>query len=180
MPLRSPVELRQTRLRNDYATMENIRRPCLSWKSIAGEAPFVEQYEITLRLRTIIGPTPDYRDDHIIRVTLGPDYPINAPPSVQMLTRPLPFHPNWWPSGKWDCGRWLIYETLGAHVIRMVQSLQYIRDHTYEHCPSNHEASRWYVTNRAEDWFPCDRTILPSTEALTYQRVKRFRNRSKS
>jgi ubiquitin-protein ligase len=141
--------------------MENIRRPWLSWKAIGGVEPFVEQYEIALRLRTIIGPTPDYRDDHVIRVSLGPDYPILSAPRVQMLTRPPPFHPNWWPSGQWCYGTWWVYESLGAHIVRMIQTLQYDPEITQGADRANGKASDWYNANRSRGWFPCDNTPLP-------------------
>jgi hypothetical protein len=169
-----PHEVRRTRLRNDYATMENIRRPWLNWKAIAGTPPFVEQYELALRLRTIIGPAPDYKDDHTIRVTLGPDYPIQSPPSVQMLSRPLPFHPNWWPSGMWCYGTWWVYESLGAHIVRMIQTLQFDPEITQGGHRANGQAADWYNANRTCNWFPCDRTPLPDpTGALAQPPHKR-------
>src|ERR1700688_2563632 len=121
----TPVEQRQIRLRNDYATMENIRTPWLNWKALKGTVPLVEEYEIDLRLRTIIDSRPTYRDRHVIRVTLGPSYPLTSAPWVQMITRPPPFHPNWFTSGQWCFGTWLYSESLGAHVIRMIQTLQF-------------------------------------------------------
>jgi hypothetical protein len=160
MPDRSPIELKQIRLRNDYATMENIRRPWLSWKVIAGTVPFVEQYEIALRLRAIIGPKPEYREDHIVQAILGPDYPISQP-TVKMLTRPLPFHPTWWPSGLWCSGDWFTHESLGAHIVRMIQTLQYDPEITQGTHRANGQAADWYNANRTRSWFPCDRTPLP-------------------
>src|SRR5437763_1121457 len=144
----TPIERRRIRLRNDHTTMEHIRTPWLSWRALAGTAPHVEQYEINLRLRTIIGPGPKYRDNHTIRVTLGPDYPFTTAPLVQMSTQPPPFHPNWFSSGRWCYGQWLVYESLGAHVIRMIQTLQYDAEITNEASPANGEARAWYVANR--------------------------------
>src|SRR5262245_64989040 len=96
----SPIERRRIRLRNDYSSMENIRTSWLSWKALTGIPPFVEQYELDIQLRTIIGPNPQYRDRHVVQVTLGPDYPVTAAPVVQMITTPPPFHPNWFSSGR--------------------------------------------------------------------------------
>ena len=160
-----PVEARRIRLKNDHEAMENIRTPWLSWRATRGTPPHVEQYEIEIRLKTIIDSRPSYRDQHVVRVTLGPDYPLTAAPLTEMLTRPAPFHPNWWTSGRWCYGTWLVYESLGAHVVRMIQTLQYNEEITNPASPANAEAKTWYLANRNRGWFPCDRTPLPDPTA---------------
>jgi len=174
MSITSPTERRRIRLRNDYASMENVRTSWLSWKPLAGNPPYVEQYELDLRLKTITGPGPQYRDRHVIRVTLGPDYPVTAAPLVQMVTTPPPFHPNWFSSGRWCYGTWLVYESLGAHVVRMIQTLQYNEDITNESSAANGEARSWYLANRSRGWFPCDRTPLPDPTGRPPPPKKKF------
>lgn len=157
----TPSERRKIRLRNDFATMENIRTPWLSWVALRGTPPFVEQYELKLRLRTIIGPRPTYRDTHVIHVSLSPEYPAKAAPLIQMVSDPPPFHPNWFSTGRWCYGTWLVYESLGQHVVRMIQTLQYNKEITNETSLANGEAGRWYMSNLRSGLFPCDSTPLP-------------------
>lgn len=157
----TPIEARKIRLRNDHTTMENIRTPWLTWTALKGEPPFVEKYEIQLKLKTIVGIAPDYRTDHVINVTLPSDYPITSAPLIEMQTKPAPFHPNWWTSGRWCYGTWLVYESLGAHVVRMIQTLQYNEDITNPESPANSVARKWYLANKDKGYFPCDRTPLP-------------------
>ena len=171
----TPTEARQIRLRNDYATMENIRTPWLTWTVTSGTAPYAEQYEIELRLKTYIDAQANTRNLHTIRVTLGPDYPINAAPLIEMTNKPGPFHPNWWTSGRWCYGTWLVYESLGAHVVRMIQTLQYNEDITNAASPANSPARAWYLKNRDKGLFPCDRTPLPDpTGAARPEAKKKF------
>ena len=54
-----------------------------------------------------------------------------------------------------------MYEKLGEHVIRMIQTLQYNDEITNEKSLANGEAGSWYVANRGKGLFPCDRTPLP-------------------
>jgi len=166
----TPLEQRRIRLGNDYGTMENIRRPWLKWRPLRGAPPFVEQYELELQLRTIVSSKPAYRDNHVIQITLGADYPVSSAPIVQMITKPFAFHPNWFPSsGRWCYGTWLVYESLGAHVVRMIQTLQYNEDITNEHSAANGEARAWYLANRSRGLFPCDRTPLPDPTGTAQQ-----------
>jgi ubiquitin-protein ligase len=153
--------------------MENIRRPWLTWRIVSGAAPFVEEYELQLQLRTIIGPKPEYRDKHVIRVSLGTDYPIGKP-VLKMLTRPPPFHPNWWRTGLWCSGKWHVYESIGAHIVRMIQTLQYDSEITQDEDSANLAARNWYRARRGSSLFPCDQTPLPDpTGALTRPQVKK-------
>jgi ubiquitin-protein ligase len=160
----SPAQQRQIRLRNDFKTMESIRRPWLQWKSLRGAEPAVEKYEITLRLRTIVGPAPTYRDQHVLHLEVSPDHPRHAP-TIYMITRPQPYHVNWFADGRWCYGSWLVYESLGAHVIRMIQTLQFNGEITNARSPANSAAGTWYVANLNRGLFPCDTTPLPDASA---------------
>lgn len=164
-------DLRRIRLKNDYQQMCNIQGRVISWKPLKGAPPYVEQYEVTINVRTIVGVGnggPIYRDQSVVILTLPPGYPKQPPKSV-MVSLPRPFHPNWYStSGIWDCGLWSFSEALGEHVVRLVKTLQFDLDYINENSPSNMEASSWYEANKDSGLFPCDRTKLlnPSTPYL--------------
>jgi ubiquitin-protein ligase len=156
----TPQERRNIRLKNDYTEMVNIKGKIIDWRIIQGIAPYIEEYELTVNVRAIIGPKPEYRNRHILRVTLSPNYPFSAPLTV-MSTTPSPYHPNWYRDGRWCYGGWDIAEGLGHHVVRMMRTLQFDEDITNPNSPANGEASMWYQANRNRGWFPCDQTVLP-------------------
>ncbi len=156
----TPQERRNIRLKNDYAEMVNIKSDIVSWRVTAGTPPYVEGYELTVNIRTITGSRPDYRNQHILQVTLSPNYPFSAPLTV-MSSIPPPYHPNWYRDGRWCYGSWDIAEGLGHHIIRMIRTLQFDADITNPNSPANGEASHWYTSNRGRGWFPCDRQVLP-------------------
>jgi ubiquitin-protein ligase len=156
----TPQEKRKTRIGNDYIEMQNIQGPIVQWHPIRGQPPYVEVYELTINVRTIIGTGPDYRDTHVIRVMLPQNYP-NVIPETIMQTNPPPFHPNWFSDGRWCGGTWDISEGLGHHVIRMIRTLQFDSIITNPDSSANKPAMNWYMENRNRGWFPCDRQILP-------------------
>jgi ubiquitin-protein ligase len=157
----TPQERRQIRIKNDFKEMQNIKGPIVDWKPLIGVPPYVEAYELTIKIRTIISPQPSYRDLHVIRVTIPPNYPFAAPLTV-MQTHPQPYHPNWFSSDKrWCYGTWDIAEGLGHHVLRMIRTLQFDPEITNPDSPANSVAKEWYLNNRHRGWFPCDRQVLP-------------------
>jgi hypothetical protein len=157
----TPLEIRRLRLGNDYREMLNIQGPIIQWKPVRGIAPLIEAYELMIRVRTIIGPRPDYRDEHRVLVELPEGYPIQGAPHAQMLTRPPPFHPNWFTGGRWCYGTWVVSEGLGSHVVRMIKTLQFDREITDERSAANGTARDWYVEHKNGSLFPCDRQQLP-------------------
>lgn len=161
-------EQTQIRLRNDHREMENIRGPLIAWEPISGEEPFVDAYDVTVNVRTIIGPGPDYRDVHRIRVELPGSYPL-SPPSIRMITRPQPFHPNWFGDGRWCYGSWDFTESLGRHLLRMIKTLQFDGDITNPNSPANTVARDWYVNRRNERLFPCDSHVLPDPTKVRFR-----------
>jgi len=166
----TPQEQRNIRLANDYNEMVNIRGEIIEWKALKGNPPHVEEYEITINVRSIINNTPTYREKHVVKVSLPANYPIGAP-NVEMISTPRVFHPNWWTNGKWCYGTWIISEGLGHHIIRMTKTLQYDLDITNEHSPANHDANEWYKSNRRKGIFPCDKKVLPdpTKKKMTFQ-----------
>lgn len=156
----TPQEQRKIRLSNDYREMENIKGSIIQWRPLIGEGTNIEKYEITINVRSIIGPGPDYRGNHVIHLTLPSDYPF-SPPQIVMQSSPQPYHPNWFSDKRWCYGSWDVSEGLGHHVIRMIRTLQFDREITNENSFANRDATGWYTGNLNRDWFPCDRQILP-------------------
>lgn len=169
----TPIEMRRLRLGNDYREMLNIQGPIIHWKPVRGTVPLVEAYELMIRVRTIIAPGPDYRNEHRVLVELPGGYPVQGAPHVQMLTSPPPFHPNWFTNGSWCYGTWVVSEGLGSYVIRMIQTLQFNREITNEHSAANAAARDWYVRHKNSSLFPCDHQQLPDPT-----HTKRFEIRS--
>ncbi|MDP9120423.1 MAG: ubiquitin-conjugating enzyme E2 [Acidobacteriota bacterium] len=163
----TPEELRRERLRNDFKEMQRLDGEVIRLTA-QGDAP--ERYRLLLRVRSIIGPGPAYRDEHEVQVELGPGYPW-GPPQITMLTLPPPFHPNWFRDARWCGGDPAPEESLAQRVLRMVRTLQFDLKITNPNSPANHHAADWYrqrleaQKNSPQDsrnsLFPCDRKELP-------------------
>ena len=153
-------ERRRVRLQSDYTEMCNIRGAIIDWKATAGSPPEVEEYQLTVNVRSIISPKPDYRDRHVLTLQLPPRYPY-SPPVITMVTEPVVFHPNWWPRKQWCGGSWAFSESLGSYVIRMIRTLQYDPAITDPDSAANYPARDWYLSHQNQGLFPCDRQRLP-------------------
>lgn len=156
----APQEARNLRLKNDYSEMVNLRGNIITWKATRGTPPYVEEYEVTINIKSVIGTGPRYRSSHLVRITLPANYPF-ASPDIRMVTEPHVYHPNWYRDGKWCYGTWSMSEGLGHHVIRMIRTLQYDMEITNEHSPANGDANDWYLEERDRGIFPTDKTTLP-------------------
>lgn len=154
----TPEEQRQVRLKNDYEEMKKLHGEMIRVEAV-GDPP--EQYSLKVRIRSIIGPDPNYRSEHEIRVELPSGYPRKTAPEIVMVSQPPPFHPNWWADGRWCYGSWNRYELLGHHVLRMVRTLQFDTEITNPGSPANTKAAMWYLRQLRQGLFPCDRQILP-------------------
>jgi len=156
----TPQEARRIRLKNDHNEMVNIKGDVIKWQPIKGEAPYVEAYELVVKMRTITGSQPSYRNEHTIYLELPEAYP-TAPPQINMKTSPPPYHPNWYLNGNWCYGSWDISEGLGHHVVRMIRTLQFDPEISNPNSPANVDAKDWYLRQQSRGLFPCDRTTLP-------------------
>ena len=158
----TPQEIRNLRLKNDYKQMVNIKGNIISWTSRTGTPPYVEEYEVVVNVRGVIGKgeNPTYRESHTINVVIPSNYPIVAP-DIHMTSFPLVYHPNWYSGGKWCFGTWIMSEGLGEHIVRMVRTIQYDLDITNEYSPANDSANKWFLSNKKKGLFPCDTTVLP-------------------
>ena len=160
---KTPQEKRAIRLKNDYQEMKNIRGRVIEWKVVKGNPPYVEEYEITVNVRSIIGEEPKHRDQHVLRITLPPSYPLKSAPKIKMVSKPYVYHPNWYPDGAWCYGKWAYTEGLGHHIVRMIKTLQYDPEITHVKSSANPLAKEWYIKEKKkhEKWFPCDTRTLP-------------------
>lgn len=155
----TPQELRRRRLQNDYQEMQNIKGALVDWTPLRGTPPYVEEYDLVVSVRTIVGPPLTYRDSHRLLVTLPANYPAAAP-LIVMQTTPGPYHPNWFSNSKWCYGTWTL-EGLGHHIVRMMRTLQFDREITNPESPASNPASAYYLAHLNGDLFPCDTQRLP-------------------
>jgi ubiquitin-protein ligase len=166
----TPLERRYIRLSNDYKQMVNLRSQgnIITWTPLKGTEPYIEAYAVTVRVRSLIRGGAQSRNEHVVTVDLPADYP-TAPPRIVMTSTPPVFHPNWFPSAQWCFGSWTPAESLGHHIVRMVQTLQYDPDITNPKSPANKEANDWYLRMLRVNpsLFPCDRQLLPDPTKAT-------------
>ena len=174
----TPQEQRKIRLKNDFREMKNIKGASIQWDAIKGSQPYVEEYDLVVKIRTIIASGPEYRERHKIKIILPENYPFSAPLTT-MITKPQPFHPNWYPNGKWCYGYWEVSEGLGHHIIRMIRTLQFDPEITNPNSAANNKAKSWYLKNRDQKLFPCDRTALPDPSSSRFFIQPRVRRKFK-
>ena len=164
---------RNERLALDYREMLKIQdRPYLSWIPIKGEPPYVEEYLLTVRVRTYALRAQGGRytvgavDRRVIKVTLRDSYP-NVAPYIKMLDIPPAFHPLWYSKGSYcPCEPWRSDEPLREYVKRMISELMYEPDMTDISAPANYKALDWYMRRRGDSsLFPSDKTELSENSA---------------
>ncbi len=151
--------IRASRIANDYKEMiKLLESPNITWELIKGDSPYVEEYLITLKIHTYKSKD-EIMDSCKIRITLPDQYPKIAP--IATMLEPRIFHPNWYPSGRYDCGRFMPTESLGCFVIRMIRTIQFEDEVINPHSSSNTEAAKWYLENQDNGIFPTDNIDLP-------------------
>lgn len=125
---------------------------------------YYDKYRITFNIRTIISPTPEYRDSTICDLLIPPQYPL-APPRLICVSPPAPWHVNWYINGIWDIGCWNMENALAGYILRCARTLQFDPLVTNEHTPSNSNALAFWRENADNPLIiPCDRQILPSID----------------
>lgn len=161
----TPQEQRRLRLKNDYLEICNMVGDILQFEVLHGVPPYVEEYKLIVNIRTIISPTPTYRDKHEIIVTLPPAYP-RAFPYNRMITLPTPYHPNWGSGMCPGASRHDIYqgdnlqESLCDHVLRILRTLQFDPDVTDWHRGAS-VVDKFFVSCMEKGLVPCDTQTLP-------------------
>lgn len=172
------TETRKGRLSHDYRELMSMQGPVLSVRPLSGRPPYVDEYELTIRLRSIVGPEPTYRGVHVVRISLPAGYPNADFPRAVMVTRPYPFHTNWFSSGSWCYGSSSHNtEGLGNFVVRLMQSLQFDPNLIDTTSAANSAAANWYIQNKSvSGLFPCDATKLPqpTVGGMTVKRITHY------
>lgn len=114
-------ELRKIRLSNDYQKMYELSNyPFISWKAIKGRAPYVEEYLVTIAVKSFI--TPDtIAEQHTVRIVLPNEYPMRAPKFI--MNAPVIYHPNWYESGIWGSMYYKPTYSLGDMVLHMIEDI---------------------------------------------------------
>jgi ubiquitin-protein ligase len=154
----TPTEQRNLRLKNDYQEMCKIRGSIIDWEPLEGNAPYITKYKLIVKVNSIIGSEPTYRNEHVLEVLLSPSHP-DSPPLVTMISNPVIFHPHWYTNNRYCYGSYSYEESLGTFVIRMIKSLQFNPNYINEKSPANRSALGWYKSNK--HLTPCDKQLLP-------------------
>ena len=156
-------ETSRERRATDYRELMSMRGPVLDVKPISGTPPYVDAYELTINVRSIVGPEPTYRGVHKVILTLPAGYPLEDFPKAVMVSKPYPFHTNWFKNGAWCYGSGShCTEGLGNFVVRLIQTLQFDEHLIDTNSAANLDASNWYKQHKnIPGLFPCDTTKLP-------------------
>lgn len=159
-------ELHKLRTAVDYRAMCELEDcPFLQWKPTKGEPPYVEEYLLTINIKSYISPDT-VSEYHTIRIGLPPEYPRISPRIV--MEKPVIYHPHWNERGQWDFGHYKITESLPNFIERMIQDIQYNSFYINPTTGWNREAARWYLAN--PQLFPTDTKNLSD-----YITIKGFR-----
>ena len=162
---------------SDYRELMSMQGPMLKVRPISGRAPYIDEYELTIFVRSIVGPEPTYRSIHVVRLTAPAGYPTQENLRAVMITKPYPFHPNWFKSGAWCCGASTFAgEGAGAYVKRLMQTLQFDPHGINLSSIANMDSARWYREKKnVKGLFPCDSSTLPEpgSEGIVVRRVLR-------
>ncbi len=172
------TETRKARLATDYREIMSMQGPLLSVKPLSGRPPYVDEYELTIRLRSITGPEPTYRSVHVVRISLPAGYPTAGElPITVMVTKPYPFHTNWFVSGRYcHGGSSRATEGLGNYVVRLMQVIAFHPSIIDVTSAANGTAAHWYQQNkRVKGLFPSDTATLPqpSVGGIVIKRINR-------
>ena len=160
-----PRELRKKRLENEYKELMRINGAVIRIEPLEN-APY-SKYGITYNIRTIISPSPTYRDTTVVTLTIPPSYPgPTGAPTIIAENTPSPWHPNWWPDGRW-CSAYYSSnydssESLVNLVLRCARVLQFDPVVTNTGSPANSAAiAFWDANARNKRVIPCDTKPLP-------------------
>lgn len=156
-------ETSRARRATDYRELMSMRGPVLDVKPVSGTPPYVDAYELTINVRSIVGPEPTYRGVHKVHLSLPAGYPLSDFPKAVMISKPYTFHPNWFKNGAWCYGSGsLCTEGLGNFVVRLIQTMQFDENLIDLNSVANLDAGNWYRQHKnIPGLFPCDTTKLP-------------------
>lgn len=168
----------RARKATDYRELMSMKGPVLDVKPISGTPPYVDAYELTIYVRSIVGPEPTYRGVHKVIITLPAGYPMTDFPEAVMVSKPYPYHTNWFKNGAWCYGSGShCTEGLGNFVVRLIQTLQFDENLIDTNSAANLDASNWYKRHKnIPGLFPCDTTKLPQpvVGGMMIKRVNKY------
>jgi len=158
-----PRELRNKRLNNEYWELMRINGSIIQIEPI-GNAPY-ERYKITFNIRTIISPSPTFREKTVCTLTIPPNYP-DGYPSITAEHTPYPWHMNWFTNGRWCHGGWTKEESLVNFIHRCARTLQFDLAIANPDSPANSSAIAFWESNkRNRRIIPSDTQVLPTLDA---------------
>lgn len=159
-----PRALRNRRLENEYNELMRINGSIIQIVPL-GNPPY-EKYKVTFNIRTIISPTPTYRNQTVCTLTIPPNYP-DAAPTITANHTPYPWHINWFANGRWCFGNWNREESLVNYLHRCARTLQYDPEIANPGSVANGDAVPfWEANRRNRNVIPSDRQVLPTLNAL--------------
>ncbi len=173
-------ETSRERRANDYRELMSMQGPLLEVVPKSGTPPYVESYDLYFNIPTYVstGSEPSIRSRHHAVLTFPAGYPCSDFPRLVMVSKPYPFHPNWFRSGAWCYGAGShCTEGAGNYVVRVMQTLQYDENIIDELSPANGDALDWYRRNKNKPgMFPCDTTKLPQpvVGGMMIKRVNKY------
>lgn len=161
---------RRIRLKSDYEDMKKIKnQPYASWVVSKGAEPYVEEYLITINVRTYYAPGKAMNTCKV-KITLPANYPYDAPDTI-MVSDPLVYHPHWFISGRYCPGSWGVSESLLRYTEKMIETLQNNPDLINPDSPANTDAMNWYLRNKNnKSLFPSDTTKLTEKKSFITRR----------
>ncbi len=154
--------VREKRLHNDFHSVSeliNNSGGSLKLKSKKGDPPYEYVIEYQCKgLEKVEGNKPIFSNQHKLNITLGKNYPKEAP-EAKFLT-PI-FHPNVYQNNRVCLGNYqALQETLVELIIRIGKMIQYYTDVTNFNSPANTDAKNWAVQN--QNRFPLDNKTFKS------------------
>lgn len=172
---------RNEKLKSDFLEMLKIQNtPYLSWIATKGELPYIEEYLLTIKVRSYVLSLRSGRytvssvDQCTVKVTLWDSYPHIAP-NIRMLSLPSVFHPDWYSKGTYCASLpWTPHTSLKDYLLRMIRTLCWEPDVMESNAPANYKALDWYRKHRDnEDLFPSDPVILCENTAEETEAIKK-------
>lgn len=159
-----PRALRKKRLENEYKELMSLdKKSSIIDIKHQGNAPY-ETYIVVFNIRTIVSPTPTYRDRTVCTLTIPPNYPEGAP-TITANNTPYPWHINWFQSGRWCFGNWNREESLVNYLYRCARTLQFDPEIANSNSVANRDAIPfWNANKNNRRIIPCDKQILPTLD----------------
>ena len=158
-----PRELRNKRLNNEYRELMRINGSIIQIEPL-GSTPY-QSYRVTFNVRTIISPSPSFRNQTICILMIPPNYPDGAPKLTAQNT-PYPWHINWFKGGDWCHGGWNREESLVNFLHRCARTLQFDPEIANPGSVANRDAMPfWDENKRNRRIIPSDTQVLPTLDA---------------